>query len=319
MIPMKLKRYIVLSVCLLVFFVESIGQSIVRGPYLQSTTTNSTTIRWRTDSATDSKVWYGNSSSNLTFSITSAANVLDHEVEISGLSNGTVYYYAVGNSSGQLTTPNSFHHFETLPTPGTNQVITAWILGDAGTGNTNQRNVRDGYYTFSGTTGPGTDMMILLGDNAYDSGTDAEFQVALFENMYEGALLNTVIWPVPGNHDLYSADSDTETGPYYDIFTLPTAGEAGGLASGKEAYYSVDHGNVHMIFLDSDDTDNVPGSAMMNWLANDLANNNLEWTVVSFHHSPYFVTSSKGVAMRENVLPVLEAAWCRSGFSRPYA
>ena len=42
-----------------------------------------------------------------------------------------------------------------------------------------------------------------------------------------------------GNHDGHSADSVTQTGPYYDIFTLPENAEAGGVASGTEAYYSL--------------------------------------------------------------------------------
>ena len=45
--------------------------------------------------------------------------------------------------------------------------------------------------------------------------------------------------------------SPTETGPYFDIFSLPTKAEAGGLASGTEAYYSFDYGNIHFVVLDS--------------------------------------------------------------------
>ena len=51
-----------------------------------------------------------------------------------------------------------------------------------------------------------------------------------------------------------SADSATQTGTYYDIFTLPKFGEAGGVASGTEAYYSFDFGNIHFIVLDSMET-----------------------------------------------------------------
>ena len=49
-------------------------------------------------------------------------------------------------------------------------------------------------------------------------------------------------------------------GSYYDSFTLPTGGEAGGLASGTEAYYSFDYANVHFVCLDSQDTDRRTGS-----------------------------------------------------------
>ena len=42
-----------------------------------------------------------------------------------------------------------------------------------------------------------------------------------------------------------------EHGPDYDIFTLPKQGEAGGVASGTEAYYSFDYANVHFVCLES--------------------------------------------------------------------
>ena len=39
--------------------------------------------------------------------------------------------------------------------------------------------------------------------------------------------------------------------PYLNIFSLPAAGESGGVASGTEQYYSVNYGNVHVVSLDS--------------------------------------------------------------------
>ena len=117
---------------LLFFSSRSPGQTVIRGPYLQSTTTNSIVVKWRTDIATDSKVWYGNSPTNLNLTITDGVSKTEHEMQISGLSANTLYYYTIGNSSGQLVFPNFFHHFETLPTPGSTQLVNAWVLGDCG-------------------------------------------------------------------------------------------------------------------------------------------------------------------------------------------
>ena len=75
----------------------------------------------------------------------------------------------------------------------------------------------------------------MLGDNAYNDGTDAEYQTKLFD-MYPQMLRKSVLWPTLGNHDAVTSDSTTQSGPYYYAFSLPTAGEAGGLASGTEAY-----------------------------------------------------------------------------------
>ncbi|MCB9297018.1 MAG: metallophosphoesterase [Lewinellaceae bacterium] len=288
--------------------INTYAQSIIRGPYLQSGTPNSMVIKWRTNSATSSQVWYGTSPGSLVFTKTVNGTRTDHEVLIDGLSANSTYYYSVGNTAGQLLTATSQHYFRTSPAPGAVQPIKAWILGDAGKANQNQRDVRDAFYNFHGSQH--IDMVLLVGDNAYDSGTDGEYQAAMFENMYEDRLINTVWWPCFGNHDGESSFSATQTGPYYEIFTAPTNAEAGGVPSGTEAYYSFDYGNMHVVILDSDDSDRDPGSPQLLWLEADLAANNKEWTIVLFHHPPYTRlhsdTDNKESDMREFVNPILE-------------
>ena len=71
----------------------------------------------------------------------------------------------------------------------------------------------------------------MLGDNAYYDGSDAEFQNAVFE-MYSSMLKKSVLWPTFGNHEAPSSYSNTQTGVFYDIFTLPSNAEAGGYPSG---------------------------------------------------------------------------------------
>ncbi|UUZ46600.1 hypothetical protein LP420_22025 [Massilia sp. B-10] len=39
----------------------ALAATVVRGPYLQSASSDSITVRWRTDTATDSRVQYGTS------------------------------------------------------------------------------------------------------------------------------------------------------------------------------------------------------------------------------------------------------------------
>ena len=198
----------------------------------------------------------------------------------------------------------------TSPTPGTEQPVKAWILGDPGTANDKQRSVRDAYYNHIGNDH--TDMILFLGDNAYNLGTDSEYQYAMFENMYEDKLKNTVAWSTLGNHDGHSANSNDQSGPYYDIFTFPTAGEAGGVASGTEAYYSFDYANIHFIVLESYETNKSVGGAMYNWAQSDIQNTSQEWIVAMWHHPPYSKgshdsdTESALVQMRENFLPMLE-------------
>lgn len=288
------------------------GQSIDRGPYLQSVTTGSIYINWRTDSPTDSKIWYGDSPGNLISTVADAANVTDHELQINGLSTNTTYYYAVGNNIGQMAGGDDSHYFITTPDTTGNQLVRAWILGDCGTANDNQRDVRDAYYNFIGAEQ--TDAIILLGDNAYSDGTQSEYQMALFENMYEEKLVNSVLWPSFGNHDGHSSLSVTQTGPYYEIFALPKNGEAGGQPSSTEAYYSFDYGNIHFICINSDDIDAAVDGPMVQWIETDINATNQEWIVAYFHHPPYTGEGgnesdikASSTDMRENVIPVLEA------------
>jgi len=113
--------------------------------------------------------------------------------------------------------------------------------------------------------------------------------------------------PVPG--------ADGSGPPYFDIFTLPTAAELGGVASGTEQYYSTNYGNVHLVSLDAQlsNGDDDQRLAMRDWLIADLARNKRDWTVVIFHHPTY----SKGenhdsdfeqreIDMREVFTPVFE-------------
>ena len=151
----------------------------------------------------------------------------------------------------------------------------------------------------------------MLGDNAYNDGTDSQYQAAVFD-MYPETLRNTVLWSTLGNHDGHSADSSSQSGPYYDIHHFPTAAESGGVASGTEAYYSFDYANIHFVCLDSYETNRGTSGAMATWLENDLASTTQEWIIAFWHHPPYSKgshdsdTESNLVQMRENFLPILE-------------
>ncbi|MCB0581040.1 MAG: metallophosphoesterase, partial [Phaeodactylibacter sp.] len=307
---MNKKIYLLLAFFLLVPGIGTFAQTITRGPYLQSGTPNSMIIKWRTDVATSTRVWYGPNPSSLLFTATVNGTRTNHEVKVTGLAANSTYFYTVGNTTGQLVQPSASHYFRTSPTPGATQTIRAWVLGDCGTGDAKQRAVRDAFYNFNGAQH--IDLMLLLGDNAYEDGTDLEFQAAFFENMYEDRLINTVMWPAIGNHETVTSDSPTQSGPYYDIFTMPTNGEAGGVPSGTEAYYSFDYGNIHFVVLDSDDSGRNPGDPQLVWLENDLSSTNQDWIVAYWHHPPYSKdgesdNNSKERKTRESFVPVLES------------
>lgn len=290
--------------------IEAQAVVVTRGPYLQQASSTAIVVRWRTAGPTDSVVRYGTVPDALTSTAASATLTTEHVVTLDQLAPHTRYFYAIGSTSGTAAGGDLAHTFTTAPPAGAVAPVRLWVLGDSGTANATARAVRDAYLRVEGSRG--TQFVMMLGDNAYGSGTDAEYQTAVFDT-FAGVLRRAPLWPTLGNHDAYSSDSGTGTGPYYDAFTLPTHGEAGGVPSGTEAYYSFDYANIHVICLDSSDSDRSPGGPMATWLAADLAASTAEWTIAFFHHAPY----SKGThdsdtdpemrGMREHIVPILEA------------
>jgi hypothetical protein len=285
------------------------GESILRGPYLQQGTPSSVIVCWRTDTAVAGEVYFGDSPSTLTSTATGAAGQTDHEVLLTGLQPNTRYYYAIGSGSTTVAGGDADHFFYTSPELGSDDPARIWVVGDNGTADINAANVYNAYLGNTGTNY--TDLLLMLGDIAYDNGTDAEFQTAVFD-MYPELLRQTPAWPTKGNHE-NGGSSKKLNSPYYNIFNLPRYGEAGGIPSGTEAYYSFDYGPIHFICLDSDDSDRTVGAAMYNWAAQDLASTAQKWIVAFFHHPPYTKgshnsdTESQLIQMRENFLPLLES------------
>ena len=289
--------------------------TILRGPYLQSATPTSLVVRWRTDTTEGSFVRYGLVADALTETAKAFGIGTEHIVQLSELLPGRRYFYSVMGSAENkdgdgkvLRVP--VYAFTTPPLTGPASPTRVWVLGDPGTKGSGQLAVRDAFHTFNANRA--VDLWLMLGDNAYPDGTDADYQKALFE-VYPETLRTSPLWPALGNHDGHSANSITQSGTYYDIFTLPTRGQAGGVASGTEAYYSFDYANIHFVCLDSHDSDRAPNGAMAQWLKADLAATTRDWIIAFFHHPPY----SKGthdsdregrlVDMRQNFLPILEA------------
>jgi acid phosphatase type 7 len=284
--------------------------TVTRGPYLQMGTANSIVVRWRTDTASESRVRHGSAPGNLTVAVDNPVVTTEHEVSVAGLAADTVYYYSVGTISATLAGNDSSHFFVTLPTVGTATPMRIWVLGDPGTQTASQFAVRDAYYNFTGARH--TDLWLMLGDNAYNTGTDSEYQGAVF-NTYPTMLRKSVLFSALGNHETAQSTAFVDTYPYFGIFTFPRNGECGGTPSGTEHYYSFDAANIHFICLDSMTADRSPTGPMANWVQSDLASTLQPWVVAFWHHPPYSKGSHNSdteielVQMRQNFLPILEA------------
>ena len=110
--------------------------------------------------------------------------------------------------------------------------------------------MRDAYLNFAATNGA-ADVWLTCGDNDQTDGSQANYTVSVFGGTYgySNVMQNLPVRPAPGNHDYANASS---TGPfYYANFDMPMNGEAGGVPSGSENYYSYDYANIHFISLDA--------------------------------------------------------------------
>jgi len=328
---------------------------------LQQVTDHSAIIKWRGEADI---VCAGKDIDRLHLRVTASNEDTHKLVRLTGLAADTTYYYSIGGAgSGDAS-----KKFRTapitgqLPADGNTHI---WLLGDSGTA-TEQFNgryshpgealaVKNGFlkYNREQAGNEPLDLLLLIGDNAYPDGTDAEWQGAFFD-IYPDLIGRTAVWPTIGNHEMgvmnfdlcpiisvpgcdegpvirtaggmsvatdpasYDSDGDgpdDEGMPYLNIFTLPSQGEAGGVASGTEQYYAFDYGNVHVVSLDSQLSNRDPAQrlAMRDWLVDDLGQNRLDWTVVIFHHPTYTKGQNHDsdreqaeIDMRETFAPVFE-------------
>jgi len=281
---------------------------LTRGPYLQSGTRTNIVVRWRTNEPSESKVRFGLTANNLNRQVSEAVLTREHIVTLNSLTPDTKYYYAIGTSDITFAAGPD-HYFITAPV-GT-KPTRIWAIGDCGTaavGDFGSWLVRDAYYSHAGLRE--TDVWLMLGDNAYYSGTDLEYSDAVF-NTYQNLLRRCVLWTTIGNHETYSIEPDGNHA-YFNIFSMPTAGQAGGIASGTQNYYSFDYANIHFVCLDSELASRATGGPMLTWLDQDLAANTNDWLIAYWHSPPYTKGTHNSesefnlVDIRQQFLPILE-------------
>jgi len=296
--------------------------ALLRGPYLQAATSTSIIIRWRTDVLVRGYVHYGAQQDHLDKTAQDTILTSEHKIRLEGLSPNTKYYYSIGSWKDTLqATANNY--FYTLPVPGTEGFYRIAAIGDCGNNSINQRNVRDQLMHYLGDNY--LNAWILLGDNSYSSGRDTEFQSNFF-NIYKDDLLPKYpLYPSPGNHDYYDGDSAegkvqmTHQIAYFQNFTMPIDGEAGGVASHNPAFYSFDIGNIHFLSLDSYGIEEGryriydTTGPQAEWVKKDLeANQNKGWIIAYWHHPPYTMGSHNSdktdelTHIRENFIRILE-------------
>ncbi|MDF1755623.1 MAG: metallophosphoesterase family protein [Verrucomicrobiales bacterium] len=300
---------------------------IVRGPYLQMAGENQITIVWRTadrekdpsvkilkDGAVDETAKVEIETKRI--EQPEEKRVYQYEAVVTGLAQLTDYEYAIYHDGKLVPSPipDGVNRFRTYPVKGTPDTKSRiWVVGDSGTGTHAQLLVHEAMKRHVKNDQRALDLYLHVGDMAYTHGTDEQFQNRFFKP-YEDTLCHTVCWAAMGNHEGKTSDGEKGVGPFYDAYVCPVGAEVGGVASGKESYYSFDYGDIHFIALNSYDVDRTPQGAMAKWLVKNLKENDSQWLIAFWHHPPYTKGSHDSdteielIEMREYIMPILETA-----------
>jgi len=261
-----------------------------REPYLQNVTQEQALIVFNVRRPCEASLRLGPTGEPMESLVASEAARTQHVIPVKRLRAGTAYDYVVeacGDSLGPFT-------FRTAPAPGDDVHFIA--VGDSGTGGAMQMRVAEAMQAED------PQLFLALGDNAYSSGTHAEFQSRFFSPMAR-MLRRTPVFATPGNHE-YLTD---RAQPYFDNFHLPTNND-----QDTERYYSFDWGDAHIVSLDTNCAMGLAGGdcspkKQREWLVEDLRASQASWKLVIMHHPPW---SSGGhgidTQFREAFSPVFE-------------
>ncbi|RJS27046.1 metallophosphoesterase [Corallococcus sp. H22C18031201] len=266
--------------------------SLIREPYLQKVEPTQALVAFRLSTDCVAQVDYGVGDEHRLATSRDSGRI--HAVSLTGLAPGTSYRYAIRACGLQ----SADHALRTAPAPGSRSAHFV-AVGDLGTGGGDQRAIAERMRTRQ------PELFLALGDLAYASGTEAEFQAHFFQPL--APLLSEVpLFTAPGNHEYVT----NEAQPYLDNLYLPS-----GNPQGTERYYAFDWGPVHFVALDSNcalgmaSPAHCTAAAQRAWAETDLTASRLPWKVVFFHHPPWSSgTHGSQVTVRRQFGPIFERA-----------
>jgi len=253
-----------------------------RQPYLELTDQDSTTVSWTAVGSSGGTVVVTDPDKEpigvfeATEEPAGTPEVTQFTVKLTGLEPDTVYCYTVNDEGGELIGRIGFR---TSKPDGSVRFL---AFGDSGDGSDDQLALLEQMPTV------GYELMLHVGDIAYQSGTFAEFDQNHFA-IYHELLRHVALFPVPGNHEYVTDDA----APYRAIFHLPN----------NERYYSFDRGDVHFVGLDTEQV----GNTQRDWLDADLKKSDKRWKVAYLHRPPYSSGEhGSDLKVRDTFAPVFE-------------
>lgn len=287
------------------------SQQIIVAPYIQPGNTptlnnEQKVIVWQTDSIPASfTIQYGSKRQyNKSVLVKSTplhlvnSNSILYRAILPDLKFDQEYYYRLF-MNGKLIAHSSFF---TRTKKNSSRFV---VFGDCGVGTTAEAQIAQQVY-FSKPQ-----FVLITGDNVYSRGRVSEYLKNYFPffngTKKESSLMQSVPFYLSiGNHDVGA--SDLQTYPdglaFFYYFDLPlnapafkkmvtATGSMERLNAFKNATegrypnmanYSFDHGNVHILCIDSNPYVHPFDPDFLLWLENDLKNSNAKWKMVAFHH-----------------------------------
>lgn len=277
--------------------ISTINAQITRYPYVQSVTTNSAIIAWRTSNPVLGSVRYGVNAANLNLVATASGTNTQHGVLLQNLQENTRYYYAI--YAGTTLLASEFFY---TAKDSTEQQFSFIQYGDCGFNTTVQAQIGALMEADS------AEFAVVCGD--IDQGGVPHISESqggdnyddIFFNVYNNGTSTKMLskechYTAIGNHDYY-ANNGAE---YDNSFYLPHNN-----SENSERYYSFTWGDAKYIaldvitpfdntvfpinFADLEDrwwTDFRQGSPQYEFLENELKCNDKKWVFIYFHEGPW--------------------------------
>ncbi|MGB1247341.1 MAG: PKD domain-containing protein [Chitinophagales bacterium] len=289
-----MKRIIVL---LFVFVAIQLQAQLSRYPYIQSTTTTSTIIAWKTDANTTGSVSYGLDVNNMDMSVAEPDPTQRHGLTLRNLTPDTEYFYEIFADGASLAQESFF-----TASDSTDDVFSFIHYGDCGYNNSMQNQIGDlmeaddaSFAVVCGDIDQGGVPHFSSGDGGDDYD---EIYFDVYNDGVESKMLSHEChYTALGNHDTYKDNAAT----YLEEFYLPHNN-----MEGSERYYSFEWGDALFIALDVvtpfdptafpinqadlEDrwwTDFREGSLQYQFLEEQLQCNDKQWVFIYFHEAPW--------------------------------
>ena len=268
------------------YYVELLA-NVVRGPFIQSTTSTSTKVVWNTHAISTSIVEYG-LTPKLGLQLENTTPNTKHVLQLENLEQDQTYYYRVGGKTANGLMFSQPTSFKTMKASG---AVKLMLLGDTGRGNLIQNQIA----TLLRREKP--EAVMIAGDIVYPD-FRPNYEDFRHFSIYKDQMKSVPFFTTIGNHDLYQGDTHYINAFHLPTNNLPSLGlkhpEVPYRFSGTEHFYSFDAGDAHISVLYnpwyahhnfSKDTN------QLHWLTNDLAKTSKPWKLLLMH---FPVASSSG-------------------------